>query len=30
MKAALVITGAGGVVGFLAGLASPKYVWVQP
>ena len=29
VQAALVVTGAGGLVGFLAGLASPKYVWVQ-
>jgi hypothetical protein len=29
MGAALVVTGAGGLVGFLAGLASPKYIWVQ-
>jgi hypothetical protein len=29
-QAALVVTGAGGVVGFLAGLSSPRYVWVQP
>jgi hypothetical protein len=28
-KAALVVTGGGAVVGFLAGLASAKYVWVQ-
>lgn len=26
-QAALVVTGAGGVFGFLVGLASPKYVW---
>jgi hypothetical protein len=29
-RAALVVTGAGGVLGFLAGLSSPRYVWVQP
>jgi hypothetical protein len=29
-QAALVVTGAGGLLGFLAGLSSPRYVWVQP
>ena len=29
-QAALVVTGAGGLVGFLAGLSSPRYVWVHP
>jgi hypothetical protein len=29
-KVALVVTGAGGLVGFLVGLGSPRYVWVQP
>jgi hypothetical protein len=30
VKAALVVTAGGGVLGFLAGLATPKYAWVQP
>ena len=29
-QAALMVTGAGGLVGFLAGLSSPRYVWVHP
>lgn len=29
VQAALVVTGGGALVGFLAGLASPRYVWVQ-
>ena len=29
-QAALLVTGAGSVLGFLVGLASPKYVWAAP